>query len=193
MRYARYFRFKKRTQKRTRKRTRVRWTAFPVTGLKSVAPCPPPLPSPLPACEKGAEKNTNEGHFRVRMRAVVRPREARPCPPGPPGPGGYNNARHPHGQHCIAHWRRRHASRPSFHLTLPSIVALPTLRSIPRGPAQKVTPRDTHTRCMATAPSQHPGSLKEINPAAARLSVRDPRHRQACPWGFQSPHGWHSL
>ena len=46
---------KKRTQKRTRKRTRVRWTAFPVTGLKSVAPRPP-LPSPLPACEKGAEK-----------------------------------------------------------------------------------------------------------------------------------------
>ena len=55
MRYTRYFRFKKRTQKRTRKRTRVRWTAFPVTGLKSVAPRPP-LPSPLPACEKGAEK-----------------------------------------------------------------------------------------------------------------------------------------
>ena len=59
MRYTRYLRFKKRTQKRTRKRTRVRWTAFPVTGLKSVAPplFPPPPPLPrLPACEKGADK-----------------------------------------------------------------------------------------------------------------------------------------
>ena len=55
MRYTGYFPFKKRTQKRTRKRTRVRWTAFPVTGLKRVAPSPPPSP-PLPACEKGADK-----------------------------------------------------------------------------------------------------------------------------------------
>ena len=47
---------KKRTQKRTRKRTRVRWTAFPVTGLKSVAPRPPPLPFPPAGMREGCWK-----------------------------------------------------------------------------------------------------------------------------------------
>ena len=78
---------KKRTQKRTRQRTRVRWTAFPVTGLKSAAPAPPSLP-PCRHARRVLKKTPMRGtsvRGCVLWSGPVKPGPARLAHPAPAG------------------------------------------------------------------------------------------------------------